>query len=929
MTTPDTAEDSGRPRRRDQQQRAEQEAASADQPVPVEHAWTRSVDEVLDELDSSKDGLSSDEIERRLERFGRNELRRFERRGLWSIFVDQLKSMVIVLLGAAALASLLFGDYVEAAAIGGVIVINTLIGFFTEFKAVRSMEALREFEEIETEVVREGRRERVSAREIVPGDVIALDEGDMIPADLRLIEVSDLELDESALTGESVPVAKQLEPVDEDTPLAERASMAYKGTAVTRGSGLGVVAASGMDTEIGEIAGMVAAAGAEATPLEERLDKLAGRLVWFVLAVSAVVAGAGFIAGRDSFLMMQTAIALAVAAIPEGLAIVATLALARGMWRMVDRNALVRRLSSVETLGSTNVICTDKTGTLTENRMTVSRFELAERSVDIEQDDDEVRFVADDQPIDLEEDALVAQMLRVAVLANSAELAGEHRDEPTGDPMEIALLKLGHRVDMSRTEIVERHPEQRVEPFSSETKMVASFHRVDDEVHVAVKGAPEAVIDASRTYLTEEGEQQLDDDARQRWNERSEEAAEEGLRVLAVATREVSDADADPYEDLQLLGLVGFVDPPRDGVPSAVERCRHAGIHVVMVTGDHPKTAGHIAHQVRLVDRDDHPVRTGDSLEDPEGLSDQEREELLETSIFARVSPRQKLNLVDLHQDKGHIVAMTGDGVNDAPALKSADIGIAMGERGTEVAREAADMVLLDDAFSTLVAAVEQGRIIFNNIRKFVLYLLSGNVGEILAVGFAAILGFPLPLLPLQILYLNLINDVFPALALGVGPGGEEVMERAPRDPDEPFLRAMHWGVIGGYGVVIAATISGAFAVAYVGFDKPYEQAVTVSFLTLSLSRLWHVFNMRDDGTGLIDNDVTRNPWVWGAIAVSLGLLAIAIWVEPLANILSVTPPDATGWAIIGVASVVPLILGQIYLVIRGRFEEESERVRE
>ncbi|MFW6054108.1 MAG: cation-translocating P-type ATPase, partial [Persicimonas sp.] len=509
--------------------------------------------------------------------------------------------------------------------------------------------------------------------------------------------------------------------------------------------------------------------------------------------------------------------------------------------------------------------------------------------------------------------------------ANSAELAGDHRDEPTGDPMEIALLTLGRRAGLSRADLIEHCPEVRLEPFSSETNMVASFHCVDDGLQIAVKGAPEAVIAASRTYRTADGEQELDDQARRRWKERSEEAAEEGFRVLAVATREAPDAEADPYEGLELLGLVGFVDPPRTDVPQAVERCRHAGIQVVMVTGDHPKTAGHLAHQVRLVDHDDHPVHAGDTLDDPQRLSDDERDELLGASIFARVSPRQKLNLIDLHQGQGRIVAMTGDGVNDAPALKSADIGIAMGARGTEVAREAADMILLDDAFSTIVTAVEQGRIIFNNIRKFVLYLLSGNVGEIFAVGFAALLGLPLPLLPLQILYLNMINDVFPALALGVGPGGEQVMERPPRDSDEPFLRWLHWGVIGGYGAIIAATISGAFAVAYVTYDMSYDQAVTISFLTLSLSRLLHVFNMRDDGTGLIDNDVTRNPWVWGAIAVSLALLAIAIWVPPLAEILGVIPPDPTGWAIIGVASVVPLILGQIYLVIRGRFEKVRE----
>ncbi|MFW5967094.1 MAG: cation-translocating P-type ATPase [Persicimonas sp.] len=881
----------------------------------VEAPWNRSAEAVMEALDTGPEGLSESEAKRRLERYGPNQMRSFERRGVWSILYDQLKSMVIALLVAAAGVSLFFGDYVEAGAIGGVIVVNTLIGFFTELRAVRSMEALQEFEQAEADVRREGSIREVPARELVVGDIVDLESGDVAPADLRIVEESELEMDEAALTGESVPVDKQLEPVEKEAPLAERATMTFKGTAVTRGEALGVVVATGMETEVGEVAEMVAAAGSERTPLEKRLDKLAARLVWLTLLVAAVVAASGLVAGRDTYLMLQTAVALAVAAIPEGLAIVATLALARGMWRMVERNALVRRLSSVETLGATNVICTDKTGTLTEGRMTLERVELGEQSVDIDLREGSVRFLVDSEEV--EADAHLQCLLEISVLATAAEPPGEDHEAGSGDPMDIALMEFGMCADCARDDLMEERPEERLEAFSGDTKMMATFHRCGDELEVAVKGAPEAVLAASTSQLDGDESLPMDDEARRAWLERSESVAAQGFRVLAVAKRRVDRVEADPYEDLEFLGLIGFVDPAREDVRPAIETCRRAGIRVVMVTGDHPATAGHIAREVRMVDDDHTQVLDGAELEDIEQLSESDRKRLRDALIFARVSPRQKLNLIDLHQEAGDIVAMTGDGVNDAPALKSADIGVAMGQRGTEVAREAADMVLLDDAFATIETAIEQGRVIFNNIRKFVVYLLSGNVGEILAVAIAAAAGMPLPLLPLQILYLNMINDVFPALALGVGPGGEAVMERSPRDPDEPFLRGAHWGVIGAYGVVIGATVLGSFAVAAHGYGMSESEAVTVSFLTLSLGRLWHALNMRDRETTLFNNEVVANPWMWGAFAVSLALLAIAVWVEPLADILEISPPSSTGWMIILLASLVPVVLGQLYLTAR------------
>jgi Ca2+-transporting ATPase len=482
--------------------------------------------------------------------------------------------------------------------------------------------------------------------------------------------------------------------------------------------------------------------------------------------------------------------------------------------------------------------------------------------------------------------------------------------------MELALLRLGRKAGLERDALYEQKPQARLEPFDTDTKMMASFHE-DPEgeggaVFVAVKGAPEAVLEACDRVWSEDGRgRELTEDDRERWRERNQELAADGLRILALAGKRVDDAASAPYEGLELLGLVGMLDPPRAKVREALGECHRAGLRVLMVTGDQPATARYVARQVGLVDEDEEPVAIrGRDFES-------ERERITEAAIFARVSPAQKLAIIDRHQDEGHVVAMTGDGVNDAPALKSADIGVAMGRRGTQVAQDAADMVLLDDAFETIVEAIHQGRVIFDNIRKFVVYLLSGNVGEILAVGAAAATTAPLPLLPLQILYLNMLNDVFPALALGVSPGARGVMRRPPRPSDEPLATRRQWGEIGGYGLVIGATVLGVFALALLWLELPTTQAVTVSFLTLSIGRLFHALNMRDPSTTLWDNGIVKNPWMWGAIALCVALLLLAVYLPPLASILTLSPPPTSGWLLILGGSLVPLVLGQIYLALR------------
>ncbi|NIO03031.1 MAG: HAD-IC family P-type ATPase [Proteobacteria bacterium] len=880
--------------------------------------WAHSWQEVLDALRvSAESGLNSVEVRRRRKRYGPNRLREAKARSAWLILAEQFRSLMIVLLAAAAALSFVLGDWVEGLAIMAVIFINAGIGFLTELRAVRSMEALYRMGRVTARVRREGRTQEILSEDLVPGDIVLLEGGDVIAADLRLTEASKLQVDESALTGESFPVSKDAGPLSPDTSLAERANMVFKGTAVTRGSGEGLVVATGMGTELGQISSLVEETKDEETPLERRLDQMSRRLIWVTLAIVVLVAAAGILAGKEMFLMIETAIALAVAAVPEGLPIVATIALARGMWRMARRNALINRLSAVETLGATNVICTDKTGTLTENRMAVSEIVLESQTIPFDGDGvlAESGVSKDRKSVDFSKNRILREALEVGVLCNNASLDihDSERIRAIGDPLEAALLFAGARAQIHREELNRKLPEVREEAFDSDVKMMATFHRDEDRFKVAVKGAPEVVLEVSSQIRTIEGQRAMGVTDRKRWLRRNEEMAEKGLRVLALATKEVATIDAEPYDQLIFLGLVGLIDPPRSDVRQAITSCRDAGIRVIMVTGDQAETARNVGLAVDLIDTTDGvAVVPGKEIGNPDRLSEADRKRLLQVLIFARVSPKQKLDLIALHQGNNSVVAMTGDGVNDAPALKKADIGVAMGQRGTQVAREAADMILKDDAFPTIVVAIEQGRVIFNNIRKFVLYLISCNVSEIMAVSLASLVNAPLPILPLQILFLNLVTDVFPALALGVGEGDPTIMNDRPRDPREPILTRHHWLAIGGYGLTMTLSVLGALTLALIWLKMGEGQAVTVSFLTLAFTQLWHVFNMRDRRSGLILNEITRNPFVWGALALCVTLLLLAVYIPGLASVLKLENPGATGWILVIVMSLIPCLLGQI-----------------
>lgn len=880
--------------------------------------YAASVDQVLDDLGVRSDrGLDDQQVRERFEKHGANELSHAQRRSSWRILLEQFKSVVIVILALAGIAALVTAQWVEAIAIAAVVVVNTAIGFFTEFKAVRSMEALRDLGGQSARVRRDGKQEEIDVREVVPGDVVLVTRGDLVPADLRLVETSKLRVNEAALTGESLPADKVTDPVDDDASLAERRCMLFKGTSVSDGDAVAVAVATGTRTELGRISELAQHAESGNTPLQQRLNQLGRYLALITIGVAIVVAFTGLLAGRDTVLMIETAIALGVAAIPEGLPIVATIALARGMWLMAQRNALVNRLTAVETLGATRVIFTDKTGTLTENKMRLKKIATVDDDIDVsaawrsaEGEPEQGRDDPDDQEDDASNRDVVDRALRIGVLCNGASF-NEGDEADSGDPTEIALLAAGQSKGMERGKLLEEFPEQRVVDFDPDTMMMATYHQCDQAIYVAVKGAPARVLEVCDDFIGNDGRSHpLQDADREHWQGRVEGLAGQGLRMLAVADKTVDSADAEPYDQLCLVGLVGLLDPPRREVKESINRCQAAGIRVLMVTGDEPTTGRAIGRAVGIGDEEDAPAMHGNALQPPDEMSDEHQREVEETVVFARVSPEQKLNLVDFYQQRGEPVAMTGDGVNDAPALRKADIGIAMGKRGTDAAKQTADMILQDDSFETIVKAVEQGRIIFGNIRKAVVFMLCTNVAEILAVTVASILGVPLPLRPLQILYLNVVTDVFPALALGIGRGRPEVMENPPRDKDEPVLTKHLWTAIVAWSVVIASCVMAALLIAgyVIGYDAP--RAITVSFLTLALAKLWFVFNLRDHNASTFDNDIVRNGWLWSAIGLCLILLAAALYLPGLSDVLETVPPGGTGWIAIITLSLLPALIG-------------------
>lgn len=879
---------------------------------------------------SPENGLDLREIPKRIEQFGPNRLRQIKSVGSLRILLNQFKSLVVLLLILAAGVSLAFHEWLDFAAIMAVILINASIGFITEIRAIRSMESLRKLGTVTTNVRRSGKVFPIPAEKLVPGDIVILEGGDVITADMRLFTAFKMEADESALTGESLPVAKKTDLLPPDTALAERSNMLFKGTSLTRGSGEAVVVATGMNTELGQISSLVEEAGEEKkTPLEERLDNLAHKLIGLSLVIAALVVVSGLFTGKKLFLMIETGIALAIASIPEGLPIVATIALARGMWRMAKRNALVNRLSAVETLGSTNIIFTDKTGTLTENRMTLTQILIPQGSIELELNPPSQKspFLMNDRVLEVKNAPTLEEILKTMVLCNNAALSEEDVNEQSvGDPLELALLSAAAKAGILKNSLFEKMPELKEEAFDSQVKMMATYNKDGNQIRVSVKGAPENVIKCSNKILTQPSHksnlshlshsslEDFNEKDRKKWLELNNDMARQGLRVIAVAFKQASSLSEKPYENLVFLGLLGLKDPPRDDVRESITLCRKAGIRIIVVTGDQLITARSVAFSVNIIDDENAKVIHGNDLKNPKEWSPEQKEHLRNVRLFARVSPKQKLDLIALHQDTGSVVAMTGDGVNDAPALKKADIGVAMGKRGTQVAREAADMILKDDSFKTIALAIEQGRVIYQNIRTFICYLLSCNVSEVMIIFFATFLFKQLPILPLQILFLNFVTDVFPALALGMGEGNPRIMSKPPRDPNEPLLTSVHWRNILEFGFLITLSVLASFAIAIKGLNFAPEKAVSVSFLTLALAQILHVFNMRGKGSGFIRNEVTQNRYVWFAIVLCILLLMIAVYIPGISSVLKVASPGLSGWLLVIIMSAIPFAVGQIRL---------------
>lgn len=884
--------------------------------------YTLSTEEVLKKASSKAEGLTKEEVDKRKKEHGPNKLREQKQKSIWAILWSQINNPVIYLLVTATILAFAFGDTPEGIAIIVVIVLNTAIGFWMEFQAQKSMQALKKMDKVISRVLREGEEQDINAEEIVPGDILLLEAGNLVPADGRIFEESEFQVDESPLTGESVPVEKSPQKVESDTPVADRTNMVFKGTSVSSGSAKVIVTSIGMDTEIGGISEMIGTTSEDSIPLNAKLKGLSKSLIWIILGLAVGFFIFGWIAGKEIYPLIQTAIAWTIAAIPEGLPIVASIALAKGMLRLGKRDVLVKKLAAVETLGETTIIFTDKTGTLTENQLTVNKIKTPGNEYKVAWEDGQAKVSAESTK---EEDKVLDLFFKISVLCNDASLAEDNNKESDdGDPLEIALLQ--YAKSTSKEEYMKMRNLQKVseDPFDSEDKMMGTIHQENGNFFVAAKGAAGSILNRS-AKIEHNGEiKNLTEDDKKKWLKSNDELSGQGLRVLAYGYKtmnEKPDPNVDVNEkymnDLVFIGLLGFLDPPRNDVKEAIDKCHHAGIKVIMVTGDHPGTSRNIANQVHLVDDDAANVVHGKDLDD-----DTKHEEIVKTRIFSRVDPEQKLNIVDHFQKQGEIVGMTGDGVNDAPALKKADIGIAMGKRGTQVAKEVADMVLKNDEFPSIVHAIEEGRIIFSNIRKFIMYQLSYHLSEIIIIAIISFTLFYLPLLPLQLLFLNLLSDVFPALALGVGKGNPRVMELQPKNPEEPIITKKNWLMIGAYGLVMAVFITGAYFFGMYAWDLSKEKCNDIAFFSLAFGQLWHVFNMREHNEHLLINQVTRNKYIWWAIVFCISALIAAYFIPTLHDVLSFEKLNMREWILIGITSLLPLITIQTQKVIKSALKD-------
>ncbi|MBC7844265.1 MAG: HAD-IC family P-type ATPase [Gemmatimonadaceae bacterium] len=889
----------------------------------------RAVSDVAVELRSnSTQGLTAADAAARLSEHGPNALAGARGRSLLTILLLQFRSLIVLLLAVASAIAFVMGDAIEGTAILVVIVLNALIGFATEWKAAQALDSLRDQAVPMARVRRDGVEAALPARDLVPGDLILLAAGDRVPADARVLESVELQVDESSLTGESLAVLKATDAVDASAALGDRPSVVHMGTTVMAGRGAALVTTTGAATELGQIDSMIADVGDRTTPLESKLEQLNRSILVLVLVLCAVIVLAGWLRGNAILRMLEVGVSLAIAAVPEGLLAVTTMTLAVGMQRMARMRALVRRLPAVEALGSTTVICTDKTGTLTRNEMTARVLLASDQRVEISgsgySSDGELR--SGDHALKVESpgdaDDAVAIALRIGALCNDATVTRNGGDvKVLGDPTEVALLVLAEKAGMSADALAGAFTRVGEQPFDSVTKRMLTVHRKADGARVVfAKGAPSAMLDASAWLLDKNGRSAMTEAAKTEWREKNDALAGGALRVLGLAFRPLVDGDGDNVgdfaRDMTFVGLVGMMDPLSDGVKETIETCRRAGIRVVMITGDQLATATEIARQLALdVGLGGVAMRVVHARE-LDGLDDAAWQKVVsEASVFARVTPEHKLQIVRALQQHGDIVAMTGDGVNDAPALKASDIGIAMGIRGTDVAKDAADIVITDDNFSTIVGAVEQGRVIVSNILRFIHYLFACNFAEILTVFTAIMLGWPLPIAVLQILWLNMVTDLFPALALAMEPAADDVMQQPPRDPEAPLMTRSFGWLIGWQGVLLAAATLVPFRVGmrWYGADGTgLEHAVTIAFMTLAMVQIAHALNVRSRTDSLFSRSLFRNAWLLAAIALSVLVQLSSVYVPFLRRVLHTVPLAWQDWSLILACTLLVLAVVEV-----------------
>ena len=879
---------------------------------PLENVYTLTVEEIIQPFHTDADqGLTAAEAAKRTKEFGPNSYQAQKQKSIWLILLQQFKSPIVYLLVFGAVVSVYFNDPIEAIAIAAVILINALIGFLMEMQARSSMNALRHMDVIHSKVIREGKVTEIPSEKITPGDIAVLEAGDVIPGDGRLIDVNKLQCDESSLTGESLPTEKKIEKLPKETALGDQHNMVFKGTSVMNGNGKAVITGIAKQTQLGTITSLVENAVETTTPLDKKLNALSSRLIVITVAMTLIFAVTGIIQGKQWLLILETSIALAVAAIPEGLPIVATVALAYGMVLMARRNAIVKKLSAVETLGSTSVILTDKTGTLTENKIYVETFSFPQEKLQVKIQDHVLLF--DNGPITKSNENFEKLRL-IGTLCNDALTKDDiAKKQASGDPIEIALLQLTSASGANVEELKKQYVRMEEVPFSSETKIMGTLHKGPKENFVAAKGSVEQLLTKCNRMQSGAVVREWNDKDKNSVLADSEKMSSEGLRVLAFAYNEGEIGAEDYLSNLIYVGMIGFLDPPRLDIKEAILSCRKAGIRIVMITGDHPMTALNIARKTGLVDEDEQRVITGKDLPAVESLSEERRKEILSTSVFARTTPKQKLEIASVFQTAGNIVAMTGDGVNDAPALKKADVGIAMGLRGTPVAKEAASIVLKDDSFTSIAEAVAHGREIFQNIQKFVIYLVSCNLSEILIV---TTLGFIAPastLLPLQILFLNMVTDVFPALALGVGEGDKTVMNRPPRSSGKNIITNRDWLVISVYAILMTLSVMAAVIYCRHYITADVRAINNIAFITLTFTQLFHVFNMSSLRSAFFLNEVTKNKFIWLALVLCVGLLLLIFGIPQMRVVLKLDILPLMIWLIAIVAAVIPFVLVQIY----------------